>query len=71
MESLDLNTSISLDSQAITTRAPTNNLSLETLESYDDWNDDWWNMPFTAAGNDQLTGFEPMLLFRQAWEGFA
>lgn len=69
MDSLDLNTTISLDSQPITTCAPTNNLSLETMEQYDNWNDDWWNVPFTAAGNDQLTGFEPILLFRQAWEG--
>ncbi|KEF54915.1 uncharacterized protein A1O9_09358 [Exophiala aquamarina CBS 119918] len=71
MEPLDFSTGIPLDSQPMTTCVLTNNLSLETLESYDDWNDDWWNMPFAAAGNDQLTGFEPMLLFRQAWEGLA
>lgn len=68
IDAMELNSTISLQSQPVT-EATTNNLGLDALDPYENWTDDWWNVPFTAAGNDQLAGFEPILLFRQAWEG--
>lgn len=31
--------------------------------------DSWWNTSFTAAGYDELAVLEPVMLFREAWDG--
>jgi hypothetical protein len=52
--------------------AVVNNFSrvAEVAEGSDNiWTNDWWNTSFTAAGYDELSVLEPMMPFRETWEG--
>jgi hypothetical protein len=43
----------------------------EVAEGSDNiWTNDLWNTSFTAAGYDELSVLEPMMPFRETWEGW-